>query len=368
MIRLMTDTERTGPGAATQGALSQIFEIQAGWCAGSGSPFSGDLLTRATRDIETGGPVAALLSPWRTAGLRDVVDHAVPLRWLAASHDLALSGQAPDLAAAYPTRERPQGDATAAWAALSAEIVSRPDTFVAFMAHEPQTNEVGRSACLLAGFLTIVRETNLPLRLFELGASAGLNQLWDRYRYDLGSAGAWGAANSPVRLSAEWHGPPPSFPGGVTVASRAACDRKPVDLRDPVARRRLKAYVWAGQFERLDRLEAAITMALEAGARVDAEDAVLWASRAVPAPGAATVLFHSVFWQYLPPHSRAALTALIENLGDKATAQAPFAWLRMEPPGHLAPMELRLTLWPDGRERRLAVVHPHGAHVDWDPS
>jgi hypothetical protein len=61
-----------------------------------------------------------------------------------------------------------------------------------FMSHEPQTNEVRRSAVLLPGFLTIAAETGLPLRILELGASAGLNQLWDRRHYRLGEIGEWG--------------------------------------------------------------------------------------------------------------------------------------------------------------------------------
>ena len=67
-----------------------------------------------------------------------------------------------------------------------------PERFVEFvyMDHEPQTNEVRRSACLIGGFLTIARESGLPLRCFEVGASAGLNQLWDRFHYRLGDAGA----------------------------------------------------------------------------------------------------------------------------------------------------------------------------------
>jgi hypothetical protein len=153
------------------------------------------------------------------------------------------------------------------------------------------------------------------------------------------------------------------------VASRAACDRKPVDIRDPVARRRLKAYVWADQFDRLARLDAAVAMALAAATRVEAEDAVSWtARRAAPEDGAATVLFHSVFWQYLPAESQAALTRAIAELGARAGEAAPFAWLRMEPPpSNLAIMELRLTQWPGGVNRLLAHVHPHGAAVTWAP-
>lgn len=78
------------------------------------------------------------------------------------------------------------------------------------------------------------------------------------------------------------------------------------------------------------------------------------------------MLFHSVFWQYMPVESQANLTATIEALGARASASAPFAWLRMEPaPENMAAMEVRLTAWPGGAERVLASVHPHGAWVEW---
>jgi hypothetical protein len=249
-------------------------------------------------------------------------------------------------------------------------MAARPGHFAEVLGHEPQTNEVRRSACLLPGFLTVARETGRPLRVFEVGASAGLNQLWDHYAYDYGAAGSWGASEAAVRLDAEWRGAAGPLDGVAVVATRAACDRKPVDIRNPVARRRLKAFVWADQFDRLARLEGALALALEEGVAVETADAVGWtATRAAPAAGAATVLAHSVFWQYMPPESQRALTEVIADLGSRASHAAPFAWLRMEPaPGALMPMELRLTVWPGGRERRLAVVHPHGAWVEWDPA
>jgi hypothetical protein len=347
-------------------AMVRAFEIQSGVCAAFGSPFSAALLDRAARDIEAGGPLAGLVGPWRDQSTRAVIGEAIPLRGLGCAHDLVLSGEDPRLAAAYPIPGRP-GDAEAAWSALRAAMIARPDRFADFMSHEPQTNEVRRSACLLPGFLVVAKETGLPLRLFEVGASAGLNQLWDRYHYDLDEAGAWGEAASPVRLDTAWTGAPPPLDAPVRVISRAACDRKPVDIRDPAARRRLQAYVWPDQFERLDRLEAALAMALGADIRVEAEDAVTWtARRARPEAGAATVLFHSIFWQYMPPESQAALAAAVRDLGGRATPAAPFAWLRMEPPpGNPGDIELRLTLWPGGEDRLLAHVHAHGATVAW---
>jgi hypothetical protein len=236
------------------------------------------------------------------------------------------------------------------------------------MAHEPQTNEVRRSACLLPGFLTLARETGLPLRTLELGASAGLNLSWDAYRYDFGGAGAWGDADAPVHLDAEWRGAAADLSGDVQLIARAACDRKPVDLADPLARRRLRAYVWADQFDRLARLEAAIQVALDRGVSVEAADALDFVrDRAEPQPGSVCVIYHSIFWQYLPAVTQAGLARAIAEAGGRASAQAPLAWLRMEPrPPDMGEIELRLTLWPGGEDRRLAQCHPHGAWIEWD--
>jgi hypothetical protein len=349
------------------GALVRAFEIQSAACAAFGSPFSAALLGQAAGEIEGDGPLSRLLAPWTGSSVRGLVSDAVPIRWLGALHDLALSGDAPALAAAYPAPTRP-GDADAAFGAARAALETTPERIAAFMGHEPQTNEVRRSAGLLGGFLTVAKATGLPLRLFEIGASAGLNQRWDLYHYDLGAAGRWGDAASRVAMDTDWRGPPPPLDAPVRVVSRAACDRAPVDIRDALARRRLKAYVWADQFDRLARLESALEVALEADARVEAEDAVTWIPRrAAPQTGAASVIFHSIFWQYMPPESQAAATAAIEALGAQASAAAPLAWLRMEPPPEsLADVRLTLTLWPGGEARQLARVHPHGAWVEWE--
>ena len=180
---------------------------------------------------------------------------------------------------------------------------------------------------------------------------------------------AAGAIRPPALLiDAEWRGRPGPFEASAKVIERAACDRAPVDLADPIARRRLRAFVWADQFDRLARLDAAIAAALAAGTRVEAADAVAWTeARVAPREGAATVLFHSVFQQYMPAESQAALADLSRERGEAATPEAPFAWLRMEPQAdNLAVMELLLTLWPGGADRRLATVHPHGAWVEWE--
>ena len=343
--------------------LQRIFQGQAGICASFGSRFYAALAGRIAEDI---AELGCLFTPWEGDDYAALIAAAVSLRFLGSLHDLALSGDDLAVTAAFP----PAGDdADAAWEAAKAAIARDPARFQAFMAHEPQTNEVRRSACLLPGFLTVAAETKLPLACLELGASAGLNQLWPRYAYDYGEAGRWGDAAAPLTLAADWTGPPAPWGADVCVVSNAACDRKPMILADPLQRRRLKAYLWPDQTERMERFDAAATMALAAGVTVEAADAADWAkARAAPRDGVATCVYHSIFWQYLSAATQGALEAAIAGHGAAATEAAPLAWLRMEPvAGQPFPIELRLTLWPGGEDRLLATVHAHGAAVEWAP-
>jgi len=346
---------------------AQALQVQGQVCASMGAPFSGALLARAAEDLHAGGPTVSLMAPWEDHDPQTQLKLATPLRWLGALHDLALSGDEPALTDAYPALGRP-GDERAAWDAARIAMSRDPARLAAFMTHEPQTNEVRRSACLIGGFLTIAQSTGLPLRIFELGASAGLNLGFDRYYYDLGTAGGWGAAEAKVRLDTDWRGVAPPLHAPLRVVDRVACDRKPISLADAASRRRLKAYIWADQFDRLTRLDAAIDEAVGAGVRVEAEDAVEFTlNRVKPREGTDSVLFHSVFWQYLPLDRQSALSAEVAAIGATASASAPFAWLRMEPgEKRLTDMEVRLTVWPGAETRRLARCHPHGAWVEWE--
>ena len=219
---------------------------------------------------------------------------------------------------------------------------------------------------LVGGFLQIAKETGLPLRLLEIGASAGLNAIWDRYHYQLGAVG-WGDPQSAVRIAPNWDGPSPPIDASLRVIERLACDIAPIDLEDPAQRVRLRAYVWADQRERLSRLESAIELARTHGPRVERADAADWVRTKIyePAAASATVLYHSIMWQYLPSKTQADIRASLEDAGGCATGAAPLAWLRFEPTDSGSQFELRMTLWPGAREARLAVAHPHGSSVSW---
>jgi hypothetical protein len=342
--------------------LLRAVKAQAAVCASFGSLFYAGLMTAMAADFDDAA--RALFAPWDGLSFEALLEAAVVLRFLGALHDLALTGDDPFVAATFP----PASDAAAAWAAVRAAIATQRRRIEAFMTNEPQTNEVRRSACLLPGFLTIATATGLPLSCLELGASAGLNQLWHRYGYDYGTAGVWGDPAAPLQLAADWTGAPPPLDARLSVVASRACDHKPIRIAAPAERQRLVAYIWPDQPERIARFNAAADMAIAAGTLVERADAVDWVrAHAAPRAGVATVVFHSVFWSYLSAAAQVAITATLEDYGAAASRAAPLAWLRMEAvPGRPAPIELRLTLWPGGEDRRLATVQAHGAAIAWE--
>lgn len=345
-------------------ATDQALLWQAEQCDTLGSAFSGRML-RAAADGAL-GRLDDLFAAWDGLEPDAHIRDATPLRLLGALHHLTLTGAAPDLARLYPERAADTDWSALLSAARSALEVHRAQV-AAFMTSPPQTNEVGRSLCLAPGFLMVAARTGLPLNLLEIGASAGLNLRWDRYGHDLGGK-RWGDAASPVQLSAEWRRAAPVLTPPVTVVGRAACDQSPLNVNDEATALRLQAYVWADQPARLARLRGAIAIARATPASLEKADAAAWTeSRLAPVEGQASVLFHSVMWQYMPRETQNAVSDAIRSAASTATATAPIAWLRMEPdPSREGfPMAVRLSLWPDGETWHLADVHPHGAWVEW---
>lgn len=341
--------------------FADAWQRQVAYCDANGSPFTARVLDAALEDWRAGGALHELLPDWPGDAWRD----ALALRVAGALHAMALDGSEPALAALYPPR-RERFDAEAGPPAVSTALRRQAPRVADYLRSAPQTNEVNRSAVLLGGFAAVATATGLPLATLEIGASAGLNQLWHRCRHALGEH-SWGDAASPLRLHCDWQGAPPVLPPRIEVASQAACDRAPIDLAAPGAALKLMSYVWPDQRERLERLRAAIAAAQALGLDVEAADALDWVRRelAAPRPGVATVLYHSIVWQYLSADTRGALRAEIEAAGARATARAPFAWLAYEAVNEAAECQLTLRLWPGGAPRVLADVHPHGAWARW---
>src|SRR5207344_2150235 len=218
-----------------------------------GSPLYAGLMERAAEDVRGGGPTWEILRGHED----DPRFSVVGLRLLGAVNRLALTGQESALAEAYAEGRVPE-----AWERLL-DVLRRNSAELRDSLEQPvQTNEVGRCAALLFGFLTVAEETGLPLRLLEIGASAGLNLRWDRYRYEAGGF-SWGPSDSPLTLRFDLEGTPPDLPASVEVAERRGCDANPVDVSTAEGRLTLRSFVWPDQPERIARMEAALEVAGE---------------------------------------------------------------------------------------------------------
>jgi hypothetical protein len=334
-----------------------VVAFQADACAGP-SPHYERLLRGVVADLEAGGVCADLL----TGRGEDPLGSALALRFLGAVHRIVLDGRAPELAAFYPSvGGHGVGDPAPA---LLTTVRRHHDEVNRRISDGVQTNEVGRSAVLVGGYAAVARRTSLPLRVLELGASAGLNLRWDHFAYDTGRVLA-GHPDSPVRFHGVWEGDPPELPATFDVVERAGCDRNPIDATTAEGRVTLMSYVWPDQVERFTRLQAAIEVARRVPATVEQANAPDWvtARLALPVPGVATVVVHSIVLQYLTADERRRLREAILAAGERASGAAPLAWLRMEPGGEKA--EVRLTTWPHGEEQLVGRAGYHGDPIWW---
>ena len=131
----------------------------------------------------------------------------------------------------------------------------------AFIAEERvQTNEVQRSWVLAPLFLQVAQRTGAAeLDLVELGPSAGLNLVWDRYRC-VYRRGARGPEDAALVLLGEERSVVPAelLEADARVGRRLGIDRSPVDLTTDEGARLLTSFVWADQAERIERLGTAI--------------------------------------------------------------------------------------------------------------
>jgi hypothetical protein len=329
---------------APREVLASRLKEQAVSCALGGSPFYSSLLEAAAVDVEAGGPVWDVLDGYEA-------EHqwaALALRLMGAIHRLVLNETLPELASHYPSVGG-DGDSRAAWPLFRQALIDHRAEIGRLVSRGCQTNEVGRCAALLGGFLEVAHRTGLPLRILELGASAGLNLRWDCYRYE-STHGEWGDVNSPVRFDHAFD-LPPALNRSAEVIERKGCDLSPVDPTTEEGALKLRSFIWADQLGRLSLLDGAIKVAQEVPADVERNDAASFLERvlAEPRPDTATVVYHSVVMQYVDSEGRERIK--------RAIANAPVHHLAMEPVA--MSFEVRL----DGE--LLGTSGPHGTHVRW---
>lgn len=231
-----------------------------------------------------------------------------------------------------------------------------------------QTNEVGRCACLLPAFRLVAQQAGTePLSLIEIGASAGLNLLWNLYSYDYGDGKFYGAANSPMRLNCTLHGTKtPLFPSHLpSVAFRVGLDLNPIDIQNPDEVLWLRALIWPEHHERVTRLQQALEIARQNPPLLIAGDALTLLPDVIAKVPSNTTLciFHSFTLNQFSPEQREQLSSLLQDM----SAQRPIFRISLENLRAERYPRLDVVKYGNGAKtvQTLAYCAPHGTWLEW---
>jgi hypothetical protein len=341
-------------------SVTQAFADQVEFCRAHDAPITMGVVAAIAAMLDAPDTkFARRIAAWQGNPLSD----ALPLRAAAAFHALHLSQSAPQLAPIYA------GDASANINALIHAAARRHDAeLLPWLDGPPQTNEAGRSALFMAAMLTLA-DQGYPAQfdVLEIGSSAGINLMMDRYRYDLAGV-VIGPENPVMTIHPDWRGPPPP-PHGVQFTALTGCDIAPIDLGDNKQSAPLMAYIWPDSPIRFARLQAAIASAKSSPPdlrRADAADFVEDQLRRPQAQSTTRLLMHSLVWQYLPADQQQRIRQAMEKAGAQATPDRPLAWISFEANRTISNNQLTLRSWPKASEPKLlAEAHPHAAWIDW---
>lgn len=280
----------------------------------------------------------------------------MPLRLFGGVHYLELSGLEP-----YAL--------SGEWEDFRRALVGQREFLARFVQEQAvQTNEVQRCYALLPAFLTLATESGVPvLDLLELGPSAGLNLLWDRYAYAY-RHGSWGSSELTLRGVEYVPMPGEVLETQVEVRSRRGIDLNPVDVTTEHGARLLRAFIWPGRVERGQRLRKAIEIFRREPPELVRGDYVelLPALLAERDDSALTVVFQTASTGYLHPDRRAELRELLEDAG----RQGPLGWISTRAVEEREEKrddsyELEIALWPGGKRRFLLRCDFHGNWIRW---
>ena len=328
-----------------------------------------ELMSAVADDADEGGIVADIF-----AGDPATPGSVPELRLLAALHHLVLSGNAPQLARFFPSAGGNAPPAEA-WPVAHRTLAEQAGVVRELARRTVQPNEPGRCVVLYGGLLWLSERHGLPIRLLEIGASAGLNLNVERFRYVVGGR-PLGDPDAPLEFAEPWTGAPVADPAAAAarlqIAERAGCDQSPIDATTHEGRLTLQSYIWPDEPERIARVARAAEVAVRHPVAVQRRSAAAWLLErlAEPRPERLTVVWQSVLNQYLDAGERDAIRSAFAS-----AAGGPFAWLTLEPPAARAEdgrFELRCRERPEdngsGVARLLAHCGYHGPPVEWQAS
>ena len=247
-------------------------------------------------------------------------------------------------------------------ASLRAVVADRgAELAVVIQARRTQTNEPARCASLLPALMLLPQ----PLALLEVGASAGLTLLPDRYSYDYAGHRITGTDPEAPVLHCKPSGPVPLPDGVPAVSWRAGLDLSPLDVASDADMRWLDCLLWPGEQGRRQRLMGAVATARRDPPAVHRGDLLTdlpaLASRAPS--GATLVIYHSAVLGYLSDAERRRFAEVVRGLDA--------VWLANDVPQVLdvaapATGDSSFQIVRDGHTL-LAITDPHGTWLRWLP-
>jgi hypothetical protein len=292
----------------------------------------------------------------------------VPNLFLAAVHFLLLQDRQHPLAAFYPSLSPATPLAADPYPSFRSFCLEHRGRILELLSVRlVQTNEVRRCACLLPAFAVVAAHGHgRPLALVEIGASAGLNLLWDRYGYDYGTGRRYGDPRSPVQiacklLSARRPPLPAEFP---IIITRIGIDLNPIDVCDPDAALWLRALVWPDEVGRAGLLQQALQIAQQNPPRLLAGNALerLPEMLATIPEDQTLCVFHTHTMNQFPVEARAGLAALLtEHAVTRDLYRISIEWLGREHPR----LECVAFEGSVKTESLLAHCGSHGEWLEW---
>jgi hypothetical protein len=322
------------------------------------SPLYVSLAMRVAEDPEV---LAIVTNAWKK--------DALPNLFFSAVHLLLLKGEHHQLAAFYPSLNNNSKHYDFAYPYFRSFVLEHENEIVEIITTRfVQTNEVGRCAILVPAFELVTRQAkNRPLALIEIGSSAGLTLLWDRYHYQYNKSLQCGNPNSPVQVECLLHGDkrppiPNRFP---EIASRLGVDLNPVDLNDPENVQWLRALVWPEHQKRAKQLELAIEVAKRAPPQIVPGDALELLPSLIERVQGETQLciFHSFTLSLASGEPRERLELTLAKASEKRILfHISFEW----PKNSETPI-LSLASLDNGEstEKVLARCNAHGEWLEW---
>ena len=311
------------------------------------------------------------------AELLEMATHCNPTQptpnlFLGAAHLVLLDNPDHPLSAYYASVVESPEDRERAYPHFRSLCLEHRDRIVeAISTRHVQTNEVGRCALLLPAFAIVAERSAAREAAFvEVGASAGLNLLWDRFRYQYGEQIIWGDPSSPVRLACEPRGVPlPPIPDAMPrVSMRVGIDLDPVDVDDADAVAWLRALIWPEHRHRVAALDGALRIAASdppALIAADALDALPGVLENAP-PDAALCIFHTFTLNQFPPDARRRFEEIIDDFGAIRDLYV-VSIERQDELQALVGALLELTAYESGRKTTHALgrCDNHGMWLEW---